>query len=143
MKRSLVSQAIFIPLIYFSFIIIAGLFANNYSHLGQHASELGINSHSTPGNLFKIGILATSCSLFLLSIGLILNFRSKFSSTFSLIFIYGITFIFGVIFPIGSPWHGLYGFGLIVIIIPFLFLYELNNMIAKKTVHVISIIAGF
>ena len=132
MKRLFIKQAVFLPLIYFGFIIIAGFFANDYSHLGQHASELGINSSSIAVILFKIGIMATSFSLFLLSIGLVLNFRNKFPLTATLILIFGITFIFGAIFSIGSPWHGLYGFGLIVILIPFVFLYELNNMIPNR-----------
>jgi len=143
MKRLLVKQAVFLPIVYFGFILIAGFFANDYSHLGQHASELGINSSESAVILFKIGIIATSFSLFLFSIGLILNFRTKFSLFSSLVLIFGITFIFGAIFPIGSPLHGLYGLGLVVIIITFVFLYELNDMITNKTLHILSLIAGF
>ncbi|MFO7829776.1 MAG: hypothetical protein R6V23_14220 [Bacteroidales bacterium] len=66
MKHLLIKQAIFLPVIYFGFIIIAGFFAKDYSYLGQHASELGINSSKSAVILFKTGILLTSISLFTL-----------------------------------------------------------------------------
>lgn len=142
MKRLFIKQGIYIPLIYFGTIIIAGLFASDYSHLGQHASELGINSNTIAVIVFQAGIIATSISLFILAIGLRVNFRSRFYLTPVLVLIFGITFIFGAIFPIGSPWHGFYGLGLMVMIIPFVFLYELNGFIKSKVLHRISIIAG-
>ncbi|MDD4960797.1 MAG: hypothetical protein PHX07_01015 [Candidatus Marinimicrobia bacterium] len=40
MKRILIKQGIFLPLIYFVAVIIAGFFARDYSHWGQHAGEL-------------------------------------------------------------------------------------------------------
>jgi len=131
-----------LPLIYFGTIIIAGIFASDYSHFGQHASELGINSNKIAVLLFQLGIIATSISMFILAIGLRMNFRNRFYLTPILVFIFGITFIFGAIFPIGSPWHGFYGFGLMVMIIPFVFLYELDGLISTRALHIISLIAG-
>ncbi|MFP4548916.1 MAG: DUF998 domain-containing protein, partial [Fidelibacterota bacterium] len=143
MKRLLIKQAVYLPIIYFGFILMAGFFAEDYSHLGQHASELGINANNVAINLFRIGIVATSFSLFLFSAGLVLTFKGQFSLFSFLIFLFGVTFIFGAIFPIGSPWHGLYGLGLFVMIIPFVFLYEQNNLIDEKFFHLISVLAGF
>ena len=142
MKRLLIKQAIFLPFIYFGFIVIAGLFANDYTHIGQHASELGINSSKTAVILFKTGIFLTSISLFALAIGLLLNFKNKFILSSILIFAFGVTFIFGAAFPIGSPWHGFYGLGLFIMIVPFVFLYELGGQLNNKAVHQISITAG-
>lgn len=142
MKRLFIKQGIYLPLIYFGTIIIAGLFASDYSHLGQHASELGINVNTIAVIIFQAGIIATSISMFILAIGLRVNFMSRFYLTPILVLIFGITFIFGAIFPIGSPWHGAYGFGLMVMLIPFVFLYELNGIIKSKALHRISIIAG-
>ena len=143
MKRLLIKQAIYLPVIYFGFIILAGFFANDYSHFGQHASELGVNTNQTTVLFFKIGIIVTSLSLFLLSIGLFLNFHCKFPIFSVLVFLFGITFIFGAIFPIGSPWHGVYGIGLFIMLTPFVFLYEQNNLIDSKIFHRITILAGF
>lgn len=143
MRQLLIKQAIFLPIIYFGSIVIAGLFATDYSHLGQHASELGINSSNSAVILFQIGIILTSLSLFLLALGLLLNFKKRFSISSILIFAFGVTFIFGAIYPINSPWHGFYGLGLFIMILPFVFLYELNNLINNRTIHIISIVAGF
>lgn len=143
MRHLLIKQAIFLPVIYFGFIIVAGLFADDYSHFGQHASELGINPSKIAVVLFKAGIIATSLSLFLLAIGLRLNFKNKFTLSSILIFAFGITFIFGAIYPIGSPWHGFYGIGLFIMILPFVFLYESGTLLKNKAVHRISIAAGF
>jgi hypothetical protein len=142
MKRLLVKQGIFLPVIYFGIIILAGFFAEDYSHFGQHASELGINSSKSAVLLFQIGIIASSLSLFLLALGLRMNFKNRFALTSILTLTFGVTFVFGAIFPIGSPWHGLYGIGLFVMMIPFVFLYELNDMIKSKIFHNISVIAG-
>jgi len=142
-KQLLIKQAIFLPIIYFGSIIISGFFANEYSHLGQHASELGINSSKSAVILFQAGIVLTSISLFLLALGLLLNFKNRFLITSILVFAFGVTFIFGAIYPINSPWHGFYGFGLFIMILPFVFLYEFNNLINNITIHRISIVTGF
>lgn len=143
MKRLLIKQAVLVPFIYFGFIIIAALFANDYSHIGQHASELGINESSSAVMLFQIGIMITSISLSLLALGIIINFKNKMILSSILVFTFGVTFIFGAIYPIGSPWHGFYGIGLFIMILPFVFLYEINAFTNSKTINSISIIAGF
>lgn len=142
MNRFLIKQAIFLPLVYFGFIFVAGFFADNYSHLGQHASELGINTNKAASFLFQTGIVLTSLSLFGLSLGLRLRFGNRFTLFPLLVFFFGVTFIFGALFPIGSPWHGLYGLGLFIMITPYVFLYELKDLSQNKTLHVLSIIAG-
>lgn len=142
MRHLLIKQAIYLPIIYFGFIFFAGFFANDYTHMGQHASELGISSNKSAVILFKVGVFLTSFSLFALAIGLLLNFKSKFTLSSILIFAFGVTFIFGAIYPIGSPWHGFYGLGLFIMILPFIFLYELGGQLNNKAVHRISITAG-
>lgn len=143
MKKLLIRQATYLPFIYFGFIIIAGFFASDYSHWGQHASELGINSSQTAVFLFQAGIYLTSISLFALAIGLLINFQNKFILTSILIFVFGVTFVFGAIYPMGSPWHGAYGLGLFIMILPFVFLYELGEKATSKTIRWISITASF
>lgn len=143
MKTLLIKQGIFLPVIYFGVLIIAGFFADDYTHWGQHASELGINASRSAVVIFQFGIILTSISLFLLAFGLLLNFRYQFLLTSVLVFAFGVTFVFGAIYPITSPWHGLYGFGLFIMLLPFVFLYEMKSLIPKKSIHKISVAAGF
>ena len=142
MKAFLIKQGIFLPLIYFGFIFLAGAFANDYSHVGQHASELGINSSKIAVLIFQLGIMLTSVSLFFLALGLKLNYKGRFNLSSIMISAFGITFVFGAVFPITSPWHGLFGFGLFIMMLPFVFLYELNQLIAGKFLYRISLAAG-
>jgi hypothetical protein len=142
MKKLLIKQAILLPVIYFGFIILASLFAEDYSHWGQHASELGINPEKSAVIIFQAGVVLTSLSMMLLALGLIVRYGRRFTISALLIFAFGITFIFGAIFPIGSPWHGAYGIGLFIMILPFVFLYEVNELKTKQ-LHNFSIAAGF
>ncbi len=142
MKTIFIKQAVYIPAIYFGMLIISGLFANDYSHLGQHASELGINSSKAAVILFQVGIILTSVSLFGLSAGLFIKYKQRFVLTSTLVLLFGITFIFGAIFPIGSPWHGFYGLGLFIFATPFVFLYEQKGMEADKWVKIVSVLTS-
>lgn len=130
------------PIIYFGTVIIAGLFATDYSHFGQHASELAINANQTAGSIFNIGVFITGISAILYGIGLILKFRSQFSITSILTILFGITFLFGAIYKIGSPWHGLYGIGLSIMILPFAFLYELKIYQINRLTKIVSILSA-
>jgi hypothetical protein len=106
MKNILIKQAIYLPILYFGTLIIASLFADEYSHIGQHASELAINSNKAAVNVFTIGIFLTGLSLVLYGLGLLLKFKKQLIITASLVCVFGITFLFGTFFKIGSPWHG-------------------------------------
>ncbi|MDX9777158.1 MAG: DUF998 domain-containing protein [bacterium] len=142
MKRILIKQGIFLPLIYFVAVIIAGFFARDYSHWGQHASELALNAVPAAATIFNIGAAITGISLILLGLGFVLNYQRRFLLTAILTVIFGITFLFGAIFKIGSPLHGLYGIGMCVMLIPFVFLYEQKGMFSERAVHAISLSAG-
>lgn len=146
MKNILIKQSIYIAIIYFGTVILAGIFATDYSHFGQHASELAVNQNQTAGTIFNVGIFITGISLILYGIGLILRFKSQFSITSLLIIVFGITFLFGAIYEIGSPWHGLYGIGLSVMMLPFAFLYEMkkeNITSLSKNISILSALIIF
>lgn len=142
MKNLLIRQAVYLPLLYFGTVIVAALFASEYSHIGQHASELAINANPIAVALFTIGILFTGLSAILLGIGILLKFNRQFSITSFLIIVFGITFIFGACYKIGSPWHGLYGIGLSVMLLPFAFLYELGREKVNKRIEYLSIVTA-
>lgn len=139
MKNLFVKQGIFLPLFYFGTILVAALFAENYSHFGQHASELGINSSITAKRIFEFGAYLTGVSLILFSFGLIKAFKSQYPITAVLIFIFGVNFLFGAFFPIGSPWHGAYGIALSVVLLPPMFLYETKGFMHDSSVRWASV----
>jgi len=143
MKDFFLKQGKYLPLLYFGTVIIAGLFASNYTHIGQHASELAINENQTAGNVFNIGIFLTGLSAIFYGIGLILKFKSQFTITSILTIVFGITFLFGAIYKIGSPWHGLYGIGLSIMMLPFAFLYEMKDFDINRKTKIISIVSAF
>jgi hypothetical protein len=142
MKRILIRQGIFLPLIYFMAVILAGFFAEDYHHWGRHASELALNANPAAVVIFNAGAALTGLSLILMGLGLIINYKRQFILTAALTVIFGITFLFGAIFAIGSPLHGLYGIGMCVMLAPFAFLYEQGNLFKKGAVHNLSLAAG-
>lgn len=143
MKDFFLKQGKYLPLLYFGTVIIAGLFASDYTHIGQHASELAINENQTAGSVFNIGVFLTGLSAIFYGIGLILKFKSQFTVTSVLTIVFGITFLFGAIYKIGSPWHGLYGIGLSIMMLPFAFLYEMKNFDINRKTKIISIVSAF
>jgi len=142
MKKLLIKQAIYMPIVYFGTIILASLFATDYSHLGQHASELAVNNNPMAGNLFNVGIFITGLLLVLYGVGLILKFKLNIIITSLLIGVFGITFLFGAFFKIGSPWHGLYGIGLSVMMLPFAFLFEVGKKKVDRVTKTITLIVA-
>jgi len=142
MKKLLIKQAIYMPIVYFGTIIIASLLATDYSHFGQHASELAVNTNPMAGIIFNVGIFITGLLLVLYSIGLMLKFKINIIITSLLICVFGITFLFGAFYKIGSPWHGLYGIGLSIMLLPFAFLFEVGKKNVDKVTKTISIIVA-
>lgn len=129
-------------MIYFFAVILAGFFAQDYQHWGRHASELAINASHSAAVIFNIGATLTGLSLILLAAGFLLSFKKQFLLTSILTAVFGITFVFGAVFPIGSPLHGLYGIGMSVMLTPFVFIYEQKGMFSQRAVHAISQSAG-
>ena len=142
MSKFYFKQAIYLPLLYFGAVFLGGLFAIDYSHLSKHASELGINSNGAAVWIFNTGAILTGMSILLFAFGLKINFKNQFNITSILSCVFGITFIFGAVFPIGSPWHGIYGLGLCVMLLPVSFLYEQKDLIQNKYIKPVSILAN-
>ncbi|WP_339737594.1 DUF998 domain-containing protein [uncultured Sunxiuqinia sp.] len=142
MKKYLIQQAVYLPILYFGTVIIASLFASDYSQIRQHVSELAINKNQLAVTSFTVGIFITGASAISFGIGLLLKFKRQFSITASLIMVFGITFLFGAFYKIGSPWHGLYGIGLSIMMLPFAFLYEMGKENINKMTKNFSIITA-
>ena len=142
MRNFLIKQAIYVPIIYFGTIILASFFAIDYSNIGQHANELAINTSKIAGIVFNIGVSITGVSLILYGIGLLSNFGKQFAITSFLVIVFGITFIFGAVYKIGSPWHGLYGIGLSIMVFPLAFLYEMEKENTNKLTKAIALLSA-
>ncbi|MFO7840557.1 MAG: DUF998 domain-containing protein [Fidelibacterota bacterium] len=137
-----IKQGMFLPFIYYAGIYLAGSFAGDYRHLGQHASELALNSNPAAVLIFNISAIVTGILLMVFAFGLLINFGKRFPVTAVLLTLFGLTFVFGGIFHIGSPWHGIYGLGMSMIITPFIFMYESKDFFTDKKVHYVTFVAG-
>ena len=60
-----------------------------------------------------------------------------------LLVIFGISMISNGLYPMGTIMHGFYGFGMVLMILPFIACYELKNENIKKAFFPISLICGF
>ena len=142
MKNLLIKQAKFLPLIYFGSIVLASLFAVDYSQVGQHASELALNENKLTAKLFNTGMFITGISLLIFSVGLILVFKKQFLITATLIAIFGATYIVASFVPIGSRWHDLYAIGISLTMLPFAFLSEESEYRLSRYTKTISIVCS-
>lgn len=140
MKNNFIKQAIYLPIFYFGTILIASLFAVNYSQIGQQVSELALNENQYAIKAFTIGIFITGISLIVFSIGLIINFKSQLLISFFITLIFGISFVVGSMVPVGSPWHSLYGLPFSIILLPFSMMLEIKNTSLKEKLKPISVI---
>ncbi len=142
MKSLLLKQAIFLPFLYFCTVILSGLFAIEYSHIGQQVSELALNDNGTAKAILVLGIFVTGISMVLMGAGIIWEFKEQYLITSILILVFGITFLFGAIFPIGSPWHSVYGLGFCVILLPFAFLAESDREKNDRLTKILAVAAS-
>lgn len=140
MKNILIKQAIYLPIIYFGTVIIASFFATNYSQIGQQVSELALNENKTAGTVLTVGIFTTGISLILFGAGLIAKFKKQFLISSFLITLFGISFLCGAIIPMGSGWHSLYGLTISILLLPFVFLYEMNKKDISRLMKTIAIL---
>jgi hypothetical protein len=143
MSKYYIQQICLLPFVWFGFVIIASLFAENYSHITHHFSALAVNTNKTAVLISTIGAATMGIMMILFSIGLILYFKKRLLITSSLIAIFGISFLFGSVFPMGSPLHSLYDISLSIVLAPFIFLYEINKFLNLKRLNNISLICGF
>jgi len=142
MKNLFLKQAIYLPVLYFGTVILAGLFAIEYSHIGQQVSELALNNSGMAKAILGLGIFATGVSMLLMGVGIVWEFKDQYLITSALIFVFGVTFLFGAIFPIGSPWHSVYGLGFCVVLLPFAFLAESDKEMVDRLTKILSVIAS-
>ncbi|MGY0393115.1 DUF998 domain-containing protein [Bizionia sp. KMM 8389] len=140
--KYLIKQAVIIPILFFVPVFIAGFLTENYNLIEQHASEITLTNSDTAKSVINSGAILTGLSCILLAIGIIINFK-KFLMTSILLIIFGISMVSNGLYPMGTIMHGFYGFGMSLMILPFIACYELKNENIKKVFFKISLICGF
>ena len=140
--KYLIKQAVIIPILFFIPVFIAGFLTDGYNLIEQHASEITLTDFDTAKTVISSGAILTGLSCIILAIGIFLNFK-KFLMTSILLIIFGISMISNGIYPMGTIMHGFYGFGLTLMILPFIACYELKNENIKNDFFRISLICGF
>lgn len=137
----LIKQAVFLPLLFFSALYISASMVDGYSHIAQHGSEITITEFETAKTILNTGAILTGVSCILLALGVVLQFR-KYALTSLLLSLFGISMVSNGLYPTGSPMHGFYGMGMVLMILPFMACYELKNENLKPLFFRISLICG-
>ena len=139
--KLLIKQAILLPLIFFIPTTIAGCLVEGYSFIGQHGSEITITNNHLAKIFVNTGAILSGISCILLAIGISMVHK-KFYFTSTLITLWGISMVSNGLVPMGSPMHGIYGLGAVLMIMPFVACYELKNEIKNQTFFRITIVSG-
>lgn len=140
--KYLLSQAKFIPLLFFVPITIAGFLVPGYDMIKQQASEITLTDFDTAKTILNSGAILSGLSCVIMAIGIILNFKKHYVSSI-LLAIFGISMISNGMYPMGTAMHGFYGIGLTLMILPFIACYEMKNENIKKLFFRVSLISGF
>lgn len=122
MSLFLIRQAVYVPLAAMLIPIVVSWFVPGYSSLSQHMSELELLG-GTPAMLTRVAAIVSGASIVGFALGLLgLSRHYLFSALACALF--GLSMISNGVVVTGSPWHGLYGIGLICVLAPALFVAE-------------------
>ncbi len=140
--KYLIKQATLLPLFFFVPLFIAASMVDGYSHIKQHGSEITITSFHAAKAFLNSGAILTGISCLLLALGVLLIFK-KYFITSALVALFGISMISNGIYPMGTMMHGIYGMGVVLMILPFVACYELKNESLNQSFFTISLFSGF
>lgn len=140
--KYLIKQAKILPLLFFVPLYISASMVDGYSHIKQHGSEITISGFDTAKMLLNSGAILSGISCVILALGILINFR-KYFITSALLTLFGISMVSNGIYPMGTMMHGIYGMGLVLMILPFVACYELKNEGLNRSFFTISIFCGF
>ncbi|MGE0552834.1 MAG: DUF998 domain-containing protein [Gemmatimonadales bacterium] len=109
----------YLPLpLFLGSVFVAGFFVPGYSHLRQHASELGRPS-SPVYPYYNWFATALGLAIVAFAVGMVLelaNRRRPILGTAATMLLTGAAFASNGVFPMGSPLHGLYGLAIFSVI---------------------------
>jgi hypothetical protein len=136
-ERALLIAGVLVPVLYYTALLVTPLFWPGYSHVRQYASELGSADSPRP-ELFNFTIVAAGVAAMLASVGLCLALkrvggRALPSALAGLaLFLWGVSFVMGGLFPMPDPRHGGFGLGLAMHVVPLFMLWALAGTPAPR-----------
>ena len=138
----LIKQALLLPLYFFVPVLIAGTLVQDYSAIGQHASEITLTDNSTAILIVNAGAILSGLSCILMAVGLFFVQKKELLISAILLSIFGVSMVSNGLYPMGDPMHGFYGIGLSLMILPFVSCYELKGSSIDKRFFPITLTAG-
>ena len=137
MKLLLIRQAIYVPIVAMLVPILIAFTLPGYSSISQHISETELLHHPiAPIQRLCAGL--TGVSIILFGFGAVLTFGRGFLFTALAALLFGASMISNGITVLGSPWHGLYGLGLFMSLVPAFFAAEAKEPLGDSRVIQIS-----
>jgi hypothetical protein len=136
-KSLLIRQAVVVPIAAMLLPILLAFTLPGYSSISQHISETELLHHPiAPIQRLCAGL--TGASIILFGLGAVLAFGRRFLFTALAALLFGSSMISNGITVMGSPWHGLYGLGLFMSLVPAFFAAEAQATIGDQRVIRIS-----
>jgi len=136
-KSLLIRQAIVVPITAMLVPILIAFTLPGYSSISQHISETELLRHPiAPIQRFCAGL--TGMSIILFGLGAVLTFGRRFQFTALATLLFGSSMISNGVTVMGSPWHGLYGLGVFMGLVPAFFAAEGQGTIQDQRVIQIS-----
>src|SRR5262245_28180139 len=129
-ERALLIAGVLVPVLYYAALIGTSLFWPGYSHVTQYASELGSADSPRP-ELFNFTIVAAGVAAMLASVGFALALKRLGGRALPSIltgvalFLWGVSFVMGGLFPMPDPRHGAFGLALAMHLVPLFMLWAL------------------
>jgi hypothetical membrane protein len=146
-ERALLIAGVLVPVLYYTALLATPLFWPGYSHVRQYASELGSADSPRP-ELFNFTIVAAGVAGMLAGVGFVLALwrigrRALPAALAGLaVFLWGVSFVMGGLFPMPDPRHGGFGLGLAMHLVPPLMLWALAGTPAPRVkVFLIAVFA--
>jgi hypothetical membrane protein len=134
-ERALLIAGVMVPVLYYTALLVTPLFWPGYSHVRQYASELGSADSPRP-ELFNFTILAAGVAAMLAGAGFFLALKRiggrALPSALAAValFLWGVSFVMGGLFPMPDPRHGGFGLGLAMHLAPLFMLWALRGTTA-------------
>ena len=131
-ERTLLIAGVLVPVLYYTALLVTPLFWPGYSHVRQYASELGSADSPRP-ELFNFTIVAAGVAAMLASVGFFLALKRIGGRALPsllagvAVFLWGVSFVMGGLFPMPDPRHGGFGLALAMHLVPVFMLWALRG----------------
>jgi hypothetical protein len=128
-NKLLIRQAFYLPLAAMLVPVVASWLVPGYSSVSQHMSELEMLGGPVAA-ITRVAAIVSGASIVLFAFGL-LGYSRRYAFTALASVVFGLSMISNGIFVMGSPFHGLFGIGLISVLGPAFFVAESQSMVMQ------------